>query len=228
VSLVRTLRLDLFDFSRQLPRIATPLAPLRQLQLIGLVKFQLAVGDDKRLPAIKAESRLVYQQFHDGLVTMGRPRPAVCAHTRGGGAGTGVEGRGPRPEVLPRASEGDRQPRDAAPTLQSGSPMTTKDVLDAANDAAPGARLRRYEAICGPRGACRREPCANDPGRWTFCPDCLTVFDDYGKAVNQIREIQRPTGGRILRRSVKQVALPFLPKVVSVAARPFGDLFQHF
>jgi hypothetical protein len=34
------------------------------------------------------------------------------------------------------------------------------------------------------RGSCRREPCERDAGRWSFCADCLTVFDDYGKAVN--------------------------------------------
>ena len=68
--------------------------------------------------------------------------------------------------------------------------MTAKEALDAANAAEPGERLRRYETICGPRGSCRREKLANDPGRWTWCPDCLTLYDDYGKAVNQIREFQ--------------------------------------
>lgn len=62
--------------------------------------------------------------------------------------------------------------------------MTARGALEAANDAETGARLRRYEAICGPRGGCRREPLMNDPGRWTLCPDCLTLYDDYGKAVN--------------------------------------------
>ena len=67
--------------------------------------------------------------------------------------------------------------------------MTASDALDAANDAEPGERLRRYETICGgPRGGCRREALANDAGRWTWCPDCLTVYDDYGKAVSRIRE----------------------------------------
>jgi hypothetical protein len=41
-----------------------------------------------------------------------------------------------------------------------------------------------------PRGACRREPLTNDPGQWTYCPDCLTVFDDYGKAVNPIPKLR--------------------------------------
>lgn len=66
--------------------------------------------------------------------------------------------------------------------------VTAKDALDAANDAEPGGRLRCYETICGPRGSCRREPLDNDPGRWTWWPDCLTVYNDYGKAVNQIPE----------------------------------------
>jgi hypothetical protein len=68
--------------------------------------------------------------------------------------------------------------------------MTAKEALDAANHAEPGERLRRHETICEPRGACRREPLTNDPGRWTWCPDCLTIFDDYGKAVNRIPQIQ--------------------------------------
>ena len=74
--------------------------------------------------------------------------------------------------------------------MAEDSQVTAKAALDAANNAEPGERLRRYETICGPRGACRREPLANDPGRWTSCPDCLTVYDDYGKAVNQIPEFR--------------------------------------
>ena len=66
--------------------------------------------------------------------------------------------------------------------------MTAKDALDAANNAEPSQRLRRYETVCGPRGACRREPLVNDSGRWTWCPDCLTVYDDYAKPVNVTRE----------------------------------------
>ena len=66
--------------------------------------------------------------------------------------------------------------------------MTAKEALDPANDAEPGECLRRYETTCELRGECRRELLANDPGRWRWCPDCLTVYDDYGKAVNQIPE----------------------------------------
>jgi hypothetical protein len=69
--------------------------------------------------------------------------------------------------------------------------MTASHALDAANDAEPGEWLRRYETICGPRVACRPEPLANDAGRWTWCPDCLTLYDDYGKAVNEIFELAR-------------------------------------
>ena len=68
--------------------------------------------------------------------------------------------------------------------------MTAHEALNVAIDAEPGERLRRYERICGPRGRCQREPLMNDTGRWTFCPDCLTVFDDYGKAVNAIPVFQ--------------------------------------
>jgi len=56
--------------------------------------------------------------------------------------------------------------------------MTAKEALDAADDAAPGERLRGFETWCGPRGTCHYEPCEADAGRWTFCPDCLTVYDD--------------------------------------------------
>ena len=68
--------------------------------------------------------------------------------------------------------------------------MTASEALKAANDAQPGERLRRFETICGLRGRCRREPLDNDAGRWTWCADCLTVYDDYGKAVNPIPELR--------------------------------------
>jgi hypothetical protein len=64
--------------------------------------------------------------------------------------------------------------------------MTTKDALNTANEADPGERLRRYDTICAPHGGCRREPLVNDPSQWTWCPDCLTLFDYYGKAVNEL------------------------------------------
>lgn len=70
------------------------------------------------------------------------------------------------------------------------NPMTAKEALDTANNAEPGERLRRYESICGPRDAWRREPLTNDPGRWTGCVDCHTLYDDYGKTVNRIPEIR--------------------------------------
>ena len=34
----------------------------------------------------------------------------------------------------------------------------------------------------------REEPLADDPGRWTWCPDCLTVYDDYATSINLIPE----------------------------------------
>jgi len=45
--------------------------------------------------------------------------------------------------------------------------VTAKDALKAASDTEPGERLRRYETVCGSRGACRPAPLANDPDRWT-------------------------------------------------------------
>jgi hypothetical protein len=68
--------------------------------------------------------------------------------------------------------------------------MTAKEALDAAIAVAPGERLRRFGSECGPRGTCRYEPCAPDVGRWSFCPDCLTVYDDNRKAVNPIPELR--------------------------------------
>jgi hypothetical protein len=68
--------------------------------------------------------------------------------------------------------------------------MTAEEALDAASEAEVGERLARYETICGPRGACHRKPLTNRAGRWTWCPDCLTVYDGCGKAVNRIREFQ--------------------------------------
>jgi hypothetical protein len=69
--------------------------------------------------------------------------------------------------------------------------VTASDPLKAANDSMLGERIRRFQTTCGPRGGCRREPLTDDPGRWTGRPDCLTVFDEYGKAVNQIPD-RRP------------------------------------
>jgi hypothetical protein len=66
--------------------------------------------------------------------------------------------------------------------------VTAHGALTVASAAAPGERLRRYEAVCAPRGSCQHNACERDSGRWSFCPECLTVFDDYGKAVNEITE----------------------------------------
>ena len=66
--------------------------------------------------------------------------------------------------------------------------MTTRDALARAMEARPGDRLRQFQTVCGPHGACQREPLQHDPSRWTWCPDCLTLFDDYQIAVNPIPE----------------------------------------
>jgi hypothetical protein len=60
----------------------------------------------------------------------------------------------------------------------------TDEALERANAAEPGERLRRFQSVS--RGACRRLPFENDPGRRTFCPDCLTLYDDYGKPVKPL------------------------------------------
>jgi hypothetical protein len=39
----------------------------------------------------------------------------------------------------------------------------------------------------------------NQPGRWTWCADCLTVFDDYGTPVNLIPEFTKVHEGRVAR-----------------------------
>jgi hypothetical protein len=66
--------------------------------------------------------------------------------------------------------------------------MTARDALEQATSARPRERLKYFEMVCGSRGGCQREPLANDPGRWTWCAECLTLFDDYGTPVNPIPE----------------------------------------
>jgi hypothetical protein len=66
--------------------------------------------------------------------------------------------------------------------------MTARDALAQAVTAPRGEHLHLFGTICGPRGACRREALADDPGRWTWCPDYLTLFDDDKIAVNPIPE----------------------------------------
>ena len=74
--------------------------------------------------------------------------------------------------------------------------MTASEALDAANNAEPGERLRRHESRCHPQGGCRAEPLQNDPSRWTWCPDCMTVYDAYGHPVNLISESGEAGGHR--------------------------------
>jgi hypothetical protein len=64
--------------------------------------------------------------------------------------------------------------------------MTAREASEQATSAEPGKRLRGLETICGPQGGCEREPLTNDPGRWTWCAACLSVYDDYGVPVNPI------------------------------------------
>jgi hypothetical protein len=69
--------------------------------------------------------------------------------------------------------------------------MTAREALEQARAAQPGERLHRFETVCGPAGCCRREALTADAGRWTWCEDCLTVYDDYGSPVNPIHEYAR-------------------------------------
>jgi hypothetical protein len=69
--------------------------------------------------------------------------------------------------------------------------MTVRDTIEQATAAQPGERLRRFETICSPRGGCERETLTADPGGWTWCAGCLTVYDDYGTAVNPIPEFTK-------------------------------------
>jgi hypothetical protein len=69
--------------------------------------------------------------------------------------------------------------------------MTARDVLEQATAAQPSERLQRFETICASRGGCRREPLTADPGRWTWCAACLTLYDYDGTPVNPIPECAR-------------------------------------
>jgi len=71
--------------------------------------------------------------------------------------------------------------------------MIAKQAFDAATAAKPGERLHCYETMCAQRGLCECEPLATALGHWTWCPDCLTLYNDYGKAVNRLPPLHRGT-----------------------------------
>jgi hypothetical protein len=66
--------------------------------------------------------------------------------------------------------------------------MTAKEALDAAKTIDPRKRVDGYLTVCARRGACRYEPLESEPAaiRWSWCPDCGTVYDDYRKAINPL------------------------------------------
>lgn len=78
-----------------------------------------------------------------------------------------------------------------APRRYNPTRCTARHALGQATAMRLGERLRCFEITCRPRGGCHREPLAADPGRWTWCADCLTVYDDYGAPVNPIPEFAR-------------------------------------
>ena len=66
--------------------------------------------------------------------------------------------------------------------------MTAKDATDIAFAVSGKDRQARFNRLCRLRGFCQRQPLENDAGSWTWCPDCLTVFDDYEKPLNPLPE----------------------------------------
>ena len=64
--------------------------------------------------------------------------------------------------------------------------MTASEALRRATEIGKSARLETYQAVCGSRGGCSREVLERDSGRWTWCPDCATVYDDYGVPINPV------------------------------------------
>lgn len=91
---------------------------------------------------------------------------------------------------MPRAAD-----TSARAARRYNAAVTAQQALSTALNTDPGERRRRHDAVCGLRGSCRLEPLENDPGRWTFCADCLTLYDDFGKTVNPIRTSTRESDG---------------------------------
>ncbi len=66
--------------------------------------------------------------------------------------------------------------------------MTAREALEQTTAAQPGERLSGSKRCAGRGGWCERAALTHDPGRWTWCAACLTVYDDYGTPVNPIPE----------------------------------------
>ena len=64
--------------------------------------------------------------------------------------------------------------------------MTADAALRRATELGKGVRLETYQTVCRSRGRCSRELLESESGRWTWCPDCLTVYDDYGVPLNPV------------------------------------------
>jgi hypothetical protein len=71
--------------------------------------------------------------------------------------------------------------------------MTADRALAKATDVGSDARLQTFNAVCRHGG--QREPLERDAGRWSCCPECLPVFDDYGVPINPVSARQHPRAG---------------------------------
>jgi hypothetical protein len=63
--------------------------------------------------------------------------------------------------------------------------MTPKDAFTASQSVDPRERQWRYQQTCQHRGFCY-EQLLDGPCRFSWCPDCLTLYDDNGRIINQI------------------------------------------
>ena len=64
--------------------------------------------------------------------------------------------------------------------------MTAHEALQRATEIGKSARLQTYQTVCGSCAGCRLELLEQDAGRWTYCPDCATIYDDFAVPVNPL------------------------------------------
>jgi hypothetical protein len=61
--------------------------------------------------------------------------------------------------------------------------MRVTEAFNVAEHMDPHERQWRYRTVCRPRGFCRHQ-LLDGPCRLTWCPDCLTLYDDE-RVINQ-------------------------------------------